>query len=89
MSEAKSSNHGINKEIDLYQKFAHKVKLGKLYETLKITPNQCQAEMIEDIDCIENVDAVDGRLKADKLPERFKKKDDWETICKKCKWHNY
>ena len=46
-------------------------------------------EMIEDIDCIENVDAVDGRLKADKLPERFKKKDDWETICKKCKWHNY
>ena len=30
-------------------------------------------EMIEDIDCIENVDAVDGRLKADKLPERFKK----------------
>lgn len=50
MSEAKSSNHGINKEIDLYQKFAHKVKLGKLYETLKITPNQCQAEMIEDID---------------------------------------
>ena len=33
-------------------------------------------EMIEDIDCIENVDAVDGRLKADKLPERFKKKDD-------------
>ena len=46
-------------------------------------------EMIEDIDCIENVDAVDGRLKADKLPDRFKKKDDWETICKKCKWHNY
>ena len=40
-------------------------------------------EMIEDIDCIENVDAVD------KLPDRFKKKDDWETICKKCKWHNY
>ena len=29
-------------------------------------------EMIEDIDCIENVDAVDGRLKADKLPGRFK-----------------
>ena len=42
-------------------------------------------EMVEDIDCIENVDAVDGRLKADKLPDRFKKKDDWETICKKCK----
>lgn len=40
-------------------------------------------------DMIENVDAVDGRLKADKLPERFKKKADWETICKKCKWHNY
>ena len=50
MSEAKSSNFGINKEIDLYQKYAHKVKLGKLYETLNITPNQCQAEMIDDID---------------------------------------
>lgn len=37
-------------------------------------------EMIEDIDCIENVDAVDGRLKADKLPDRFKKKDDWKQF---------
>ena len=27
-------------------------------------------EMIEDIDCIENVDAVDGVLKMDKVPER-------------------
>lgn len=48
--EANSSNYGINKEIDMYQKYAHKVKLGKLYEMLKITPNKCQAEMIEDID---------------------------------------
>lgn len=31
-------------------------------------------EMIENIDCIENADAVDGMLKMDKVPERFKKK---------------
>lgn len=48
--EANSSNYGINKEIDMYQKYAHKVKLGKLYEMLKITSNKCQAEMIDDID---------------------------------------
>lgn len=46
-------------------------------------------EMIENIDCIENADAVDGVLKMDKVPERFKKKADWATICKNCKWHNY
>ena len=40
---------------------------------------------IENIDCIENSDAVDGMLKKD----RFKKKSEWEKICKKCKWHNY
>ena len=46
-------------------------------------------EMVEDIDSIENVDAVDGVLKMDKVPERFKKKADWKGICKNCKWHSY
>ena len=46
-------------------------------------------EMIENIDCIEKVDAVDGVLKMDKVPERFKKKADWKGICKNCKWHSY
>ena len=40
---------------------------------------------IENIDCIENSDAVDGMLKKDSVPERFKKKSEWEDICKNCK----
>ena len=42
---------------------------------------------IENIDCIENSDDVDGINKKDKLQERFKKKPNWEKICEKCKWH--
>ncbi len=44
---------------------------------------------IENIDCIENSDAVDGILKKDTVPERFKKKPNGEKICEKCKWHGY
>ena len=44
---------------------------------------------IENIDCIENSDAVDGIIKKETVPLRFKKKHDWETICKNCKWHGY
>lgn len=40
-------------------------------------------DIIEDIDYIENRDIVDGMLK------KYKRKDDWKEICKKCKWHNY
>ena len=40
---------------------------------------------IENIDCIENSDAVDGIIKKETVPLRFKKKSDWETICKNCK----
>ena len=39
---------------------------------------------IENIDCIENSDAVDGIIKKETVPLRFKKKSDWETICKNC-----
>ena len=44
---------------------------------------------IENIDCIENSDAVDGIIKKETVPLRFKKKPDWEKICKNCKWHGY
>lgn len=44
---------------------------------------------IENIDCIENSDAVDGIIKKETVPLRFKKKSGWETICKNCKWHGY
>lgn len=46
-------------------------------------------QKIENIDCIENSDAVDGMIKKDSVPERFKVKSDWEEICKNCKWHGY
>lgn len=46
-------------------------------------------EIIEDIDCIENRDIVDGMIIESSMPERFKKKEHWKDICKKCKWHNY
>lgn len=46
-------------------------------------------EEIEAIDCIVNSGAVDRILKKDVIPEKFKKKPDWEKICEKCKWHGY
>ncbi len=46
-------------------------------------------EIIEDIDCIENRDCVDGFIKLTSLPERYKVKKDFINICKKCKWHYY
>lgn len=46
-------------------------------------------ENIEPIDCIENSDAVDGIIKKEIVPKRFKKKQNWEVICEKCKWHGY
>lgn len=44
---------------------------------------------IEDIDCMENSDAVDGMIKKESVPDRFKNKTGWEEICKQCKWHGY
>ena len=46
-------------------------------------------EKIEDIDCIENRDIVDDMLIEDGMPIKFKKKENWKEICKKCQWHNY
>lgn len=46
-------------------------------------------QRIENIDCIENSDAVDGIIKKETVPEKFKRKPEWKQICKKCKWHGY
>lgn len=46
-------------------------------------------DLIEDIDCIENRDCIDGFIKLSSLPEKFKNKEDYINICKNCKWHNY
>lgn len=43
---------------------------------------------IEDIDCMENADAVDGIMKKDSVPEKYRRLPDWEEICKRCKYHN-
>ena len=44
---------------------------------------------IEDIDCIENRDCVDGMIAISSLPDKYKKKPNYQSICKNCKWHNY
>ena len=46
-------------------------------------------ENVESVDCIENSDAVDGIVKKETVPKRFKKKPNWGEICKECKWHGY
>lgn len=46
-------------------------------------------EMIEDIDCIENRDVVDGMIVESSLPDKYKRKENWRKICQNCKWHNY
>jgi len=44
---------------------------------------------IEDIDCIENRDIADGNLDEGFLPEGFKSRRDWKSVCRECKWHDY
>ena len=44
---------------------------------------------IEDIDCVENRDVVDGMIVESSLPEKYKKKKNWKGICKNCLWHEY
>ena len=41
-------------------------------------------EWIDPIDCIEN-----QTTRAESIPERFKKKPDWQEICKDCPFRNY
>lgn len=35
-------------------------------------------------DCMEN-----REIKAEYIPEEYKKKKDWKEICQKCKYYNY
>jgi len=44
-------------------------------------------EVIEDIDCIENQDVVDGMIKPDTMPIQYKEKLNWRQICQNCKYH--
>ena len=46
-------------------------------------------DVIEDIDCIENWDCIDGFIKLSSLPDKYKVKDDYRDICKRCEYHNY
>ena len=46
-------------------------------------------EMIDDIDCIENRECIDGMIILSSLPDKYKQKSDYQKICKSCKWHNY
>lgn len=46
-------------------------------------------EMINDIECIETADAVAGIILEQSVPDKFKNKENWKDICKKCRWHNY
>lgn len=38
--------------------------------------------MIDDIDCIENQDCVNGLLKS--IPEEYTQKAHWKNICEQC-----
>ncbi|PWN00720.1 MAG: hypothetical protein DBX37_00505 [Massilioclostridium sp.] len=42
---------------------------------------------IQDIECIENQDCVDGIININSMPEKFKKKKKYIDICKKCQYH--
>lgn len=43
---------------------------------------------IEIIDCVENVDSINGLINLDSMPPKYKAKEDYIDICKKCKYHN-
>ena len=40
--------------------------------------------LISPVDCMENQD-----LKEESIPEKFKKKEDWEEICENCQYQAY
>lgn len=45
-------------------------------------------DIIDPIDCIENIDIIDGFISDDShIPNEFKVKPDYKGICKKCKYH--
>ncbi len=40
---------------------------------------------IEDIECIENCDCIDGVMKLSSLPEKFQAKPNFKEMCSQCK----
>lgn len=44
-------------------------------------------KIIDDIDCLENSDVVDGMIKEKSMPKEFKIKQNWREICKSCNNH--
>ena len=44
---------------------------------------------IDIVDCVENVDVVDGLIVESSLPQKYRQKEDWKDICKKCKYHDW
>lgn len=44
---------------------------------------------IEDIDCIESRDIVDGNLDEKFLVKGFKDHRDWRSACRECRWHDF
>ncbi len=44
---------------------------------------------IENIDCIENRDCINGIIKLSSMPDKYKGKRDYKTVCRECKYFNY
>lgn len=45
-------------------------------------------EVITSAECIENVDVIDGIMVEESMPDKYKVKEDWKEICRKCKFHD-
>lgn len=46
-------------------------------------------EEIEEIECIENRDCIDGIITENSVPNKYKSKKNWKEICNKCQYHNF
>jgi len=45
--------------------------------------------MIESVDCVETRDIADDHFIDSTLLARFKRKPNWQELCKSCEWHNF
>ena len=41
-------------------------------------------EKIDPVDCMEN-----RETREESIPQKYKQKENWKDICKKCKYHNW
>ncbi len=83
--------HCRSDEIEFYHKGpVLAVESSKLPE---IPPKRVECPVlkveIDDIDCIENREIVDGNHGGRFFPDGFDKTDGFESICKGCRWHVY